>query len=127
MVQIVEYVISKLEVGPCAPVQLFTASCGWAHAVCAVQERPAALHALENAAAALHTPSDVFIALFDKTLPTLCGLAGKPMRPHSLSLVQQQHGAAVLWLRGWADSEALCSQPSPSSSTQSTMVSCCYS
>ena len=40
------------------------------------QERPAVLHALEGAAAALHTPPDVFLALFDKTLPTLCGLGG---------------------------------------------------
>ena len=54
------------------------------------------LHALENAAAALHTPSDVFIALFDKTLPTMCGLAGVPWH-RSIVLAPAEHGCCQ-WL-----------------------------
>ena len=42
------------------------------------------LRALESAAAALHTPPDVFLALFDKTLPTMCGLAAIPFIVHPI-------------------------------------------
>ena len=111
VVQIVEFVLAKLEVRPadsaCLPCHVHQASSARASCCCVlfarllrmdVQERPAVLHALENAAAALHTPSDVFLALFDKTVPTMCGLAGmlhgpsaRSERPQQAAVHAEQH------------------------------------
>ena len=68
-----------------------------------VQAVPSVLQALEQGAALVHTPPDVFLALVDKSIPTACGLAGV----HSCVLATQPGCPGVKGVQTPASSQVL--------------------